>query len=173
METHKIDEHNFQDIFEAHFDPICRFLNLYTKDVDVIEDTVQNIFCKLWINRDFLSISHIRPYLYTAARNGMLNHIRNQKLQSQILATYMREEQELHEAYECVDGEEFIKRLDESIASLPPKCQTVFKMSRFSKMTYKEIARREGISVKMVEKHIHTALKKIKEKMRNVSFIFL
>ena len=172
MENHKIDEHSFQDIFETHFDPICRFLNLYTKDADTVEDIVQNIFCKLWINRDFLNIAHIRPYLYTAARNGVLNHIRNQKLQSQVLATYMREEQELHEAYECVDKEEFTRRLDESIASLPPKCQTVFKLNRFDKLTYKEIARQEGISVKMVEKHIHTALKKIKEKMSRTLFLF-
>ncbi len=173
MENHKIDEHSFQDIFETHFDPICRFLNLYTKDIDMIEDTVQNIFCKLWINRDFLNVVHIRPYLYTAARNGVLNHIRNQKLQSQILATYMREEQELHEAYDCVDEEEFVKRLEESIASLSPKCQAVFKLSRFSKMTYKEISEQEGISVKMVEKHISTALRKIKEKMIRASFILL
>lgn len=46
----------------------------------------------------------------------------------------------------------------EAIAGLPPKCRQVFLLSRVRRMTYPEIARHCGISVKMVEKHIHHAL---------------
>ncbi|HZG34200.1 MAG TPA: RNA polymerase sigma factor [Sphingopyxis sp.] len=48
--------------------------------------------------------------------------------------------------------------LYEAIAELPPKCQQVFLLSRVKHMTYPEIARHCGISVKMVEKHISRAL---------------
>ena len=44
------------------------------------------------------------------------------------------------------------------IDRLPPKCQRVFLLSRVQRMTYPQIARHCGISVKMVEKHISHAL---------------
>lgn len=48
--------------------------------------------------------------------------------------------------------------LVDAIKHLPPKCQQVFLLSRVRHMTYPEIARHCGISVKMVEKHISHAL---------------
>lgn len=44
------------------------------------------------------------------------------------------------------------------IEQLPPRCRQVFLLSRFHGMTYPEIARHCGISVKMVEKHVGHAL---------------
>lgn len=173
MSCQNIDEHTFEELFEAYFEPICRFLNLYTKDVAIIEDVVQDVFCNLWTNRDFLQIKHIKSYLYTSSRNKVLNHIRDEKLHASILATYMLEEKGLRAAYDCVNEEEFIKRLDAIINDLPDKCKNVFKLSRFKKMSYREIAKQEGISEKMVEKHISTALKKIKSQLTRVTFILL
>ncbi len=170
--SYKIDERNFQDIFESYFDPLCRFLNLYSKDINIIEDIVQEIFYNLWVNRDFLQIKHLKSYLYASARNRILNHIRNEKLHTSILNTYMMEEKELQEAYECVDKEEFDRKLGQAIEGLPVKCKKVFLLSRYSKMTYKEIAEKEGISEKMVGKHIASALKKIKDNMKNVFILF-
>ncbi len=168
----KISEQDFQKIFESHFDPLCQFLNLYTKDVYAIEDIVQDIFYNLWVNRDFLQIKHLKSYLYASARNRMLNHIRNENLHTSLLANYMVEEKELQEAYECVDKEAFDHQLEKAIDGLPVKCKNVFLLSRYSKMTYKEIAEKEGISEKMVGKHISTALKKIKDGMKR-TFILL
>lgn len=48
--------------------------------------------------------------------------------------------------------------LMDAIAELPARCQQVFLLSRAEHMTYPEIARHCGISVKMVEKHISHAL---------------
>ncbi|WP_169729242.1 RNA polymerase sigma factor [Solimonas soli] len=55
-------------------------------------------------------------------------------------------------------GQQNLALLYEAIAELPPKCQQVFLLSRVRHMTYPEIARHCGISVKMVEKHISRAL---------------
>lgn len=173
MKEIKINEESFKNIFNKYFTPICRFLNLYTKDISTIEDIVQEVFYKLWINRDFLEIKHIQSYLYTSARNRMLNHIRNEQLHSSLLASYTKEVEELRENYDIVDKEEFNIKLNKAIEELPEKCRNVFKLSRFNRMTYKEIALKEGISEKMVEKHISLALKKIKNKIKDKPFILL
>jgi RNA polymerase sigma factor (sigma-70 family) len=45
-----------------------------------------------------------------------------------------------------------------AIEALPPKCRRVFLLSRAQGMTYPQIAKHCGVSVKMVEKHISHAL---------------
>lgn len=55
-------------------------------------------------------------------------------------------------------AEQDLEVLYRAIEQLPPKCQQVFLLSRAKRMTYPEIARHCGISVKMVEKHISHAL---------------
>ncbi len=57
-----------------------------------------------------------------------------------------------------VAAEQSVERLHAAIESLPPKCRQAFLLSRAHGMTYPEIARHCGISVKMVEKHISHAL---------------
>lgn len=51
-----------------------------------------------------------------------------------------------------------LELLYEAIENLPPKCRTVFLLSRAERMTYPQIAAHCGISIKMVEKHISHAL---------------
>lgn len=57
-----------------------------------------------------------------------------------------------------VAGQQDVALLQTAIENLPPKCRQVFLLSRARGMTYPEIARHCGISVKMVEKHISHAL---------------
>jgi RNA polymerase sigma factor (sigma-70 family) len=51
-----------------------------------------------------------------------------------------------------------LDQLCDVIQQLPSKCRQVFLLSRAQDMTYPQIARHCGISVKMVEKHISHAL---------------
>lgn len=57
-----------------------------------------------------------------------------------------------------MSAEQELESLLAVIEHLPPKCQQVFLLSRVQCMTYAQIAKHCGISVKMVEKHISHAL---------------
>ena len=56
--------------------------------------------------------------------------------------------------------------LHAAIEALPPKCRQVFLLSRMNEMTYPQIAKHCGISVKMVEKHVSHALAACMAKVR-------
>ena len=62
------------------------------------------------------------------------------------------------EVERVLDAKASYRRACDAIEQLPPKCRQVFLLSRVRGMTYPEIARHCGISVKMVEKHISHAL---------------
>ena len=54
------------------------------------------------------------------------------------------------------------EKIEQAVFNLPPKCQSIFMMSRYDGMKNKEIAEATGLSVKTVEKQLGIALKKIK-----------
>lgn len=54
-----------------------------------------------------------------------------------------------------------------AIDDLTPRCREVFLLHRFSHSAYPDIARYLGISVKMVEKHISTALARCSARVGN------
>ena len=72
---------------------------------------------------------------------------------------------ELPSAEREIEGQQDLELLYQAISELPPKCQQVFLLSRVRKMTYPEIARHCGISLKTVEKHISRALAICAEKV--------
>lgn len=65
---------------------------------------------------------------------------------------------ELPSAERELQAQQDLELLYEAISQLSPKCRQVFLLSRVRKMTYPEIARHCGISLKTVEKHISRAL---------------
>jgi len=57
-----------------------------------------------------------------------------------------------------VDAERELRWLEEAIAALPPRRQTVFVMHKIHEMPHAEVALRLGISRKAVEKHLQAGM---------------
>jgi RNA polymerase sigma-70 factor (ECF subfamily) len=163
----KINDRNFREIYDAHFEPICRFLNYYTRNEGLIEEVVQEIFVKLWEERNSLEIQFIKTYLYNAARNKILNELRDERNRNILLEQWAKREYENQEAEDCVDMNEFLQLLQTAVETLPPTCKEIYSMSREQHLSYKEIALQRNISVKTVEAQMGIALKRIREKMAN------
>jgi RNA polymerase sigma factor (sigma-70 family) len=55
-------------------------------------------------------------------------------------------------------GAQRLKRVMATIDTMPPRRREVFLLHRIDELTYPQIARRLGISLKAVEKHVHLAM---------------
>lgn len=66
---------------------------------------------------------------------------------------------------QILSDQEELAAVKDVMMHLPPRCREVFVLSRVSGMTYPQIARELGISVKAVEKHITKALLEIRRKV--------
>ena len=60
---------------------------------------------------------------------------------------------------------ELQQRITYSINSLPPRCQLIFKLSRYEEMTYQQIADKLEISIKTVENQMGKALKLLRSQL--------
>ncbi|HEY6902408.1 MAG TPA: RNA polymerase sigma-70 factor [Puia sp.] len=155
----------FQTVFRTYYNQLCNYALTFTKDEDVCEDIVQDLFIKVWEQRrGLLRETSIRYYLFTAVRNNCISWLRKEKQQGTVRLT-SQESPAVTPDYskETAGGEKDERHLiEQAIARLPPKCKEVFLLSRFGKLSYREIASSLGISEKTVENQLGKALKMLR-----------
>ena len=155
------DKLAFRHLFETHFTPICRFMHLYIKDTEIVEELALDIFTYVWENRKTLQIIiSFKAYLFQAARNKCLNELRKKKN----TVSLNQEEFDIEETnVMTLETEELYQLIQEAIMALPDKCKEIFQLSRSENLTNQEIASQLNISIKTVEAQITKALKRIKD----------
>jgi RNA polymerase sigma-70 factor (ECF subfamily) len=158
-----LDENTFRQIYDDFFEPVCRFLNHYSQNIQTIEDVVQDVFVALWEDYRSCEITYIKTYLFHSARNHMLNYLRDADNRMRILKDWAKAEDELRKATDCIDRNHFHRLLTAAIETLPEKCRAIFILHKEMRLSYREIALKQDISVKTVENQMTIALRKIRE----------
>lgn len=161
------DRSAFEALFRLHYRPLCAFAMGYVKDADRSEDLVQDLFFRLWLDREKLQITtSVKSYLYSAVRNRCLNALKSQgrmRVLNEELDDRMVEVGPMEDEHS-----ERIARVQAAIESLPEERRKVFKLSRYEGLKYHEIAERQGISVKTVENQMGKALKTLREELADL-----
>ena len=161
------DEIAFEQVFKTHFKRLHAYAFTILRDEVEAEEMVQQVFFKLWERNETLSLSgSVSAYLYRAVHNESLNYIKHQKVRSNHqlhVACSMKNEFE-HPAKKVMAGE-LEKKIHTALNELPEQCRTIFQMSRFDELKYREIADKLGISVKTVENQMGKALKLLRQKL--------
>lgn len=60
-------------------------------------------------------------------------------------------------------GAQRLKRVLAAVEAMPPKRKEVFLLHRVEDLTYTQIAKRLGVSIKTVEKHLHLAMRQLSD----------
>jgi RNA polymerase sigma-70 factor (ECF subfamily) len=107
------------------------------------------------------TVASLRGLLFTIARNVLKNHWRWSALRQIEQSTDFTELEVSSEApgpERHLQAALDLEALETAIVALPPKCRTVFLLSRIEGLSNAKVAQRCGISVKMVEKHLAKAI---------------
>lgn len=163
------DEQALEVIFRTYYPGLVGFARRYVKMTEIAEELVQDLFLKMWSRRGSLGeIDSVKTYLFRAARNTALNHLRRRKLEHEWLekeGTTIMEERSL-EGDEAVTESEVAAAVRAAVDRLPPRCREVFMLSRDGGLTYGEIAKSLGISIKTVETQMGRALRALRESLK-------
>lgn len=161
----------FQELFYQYGKRIHRFSIGYLKNIQEAEEIVQEVFLKVWNVRDTLtSDKSLDSYIFTIAKNAILNTIRKSK-NEQLYLDY----EKLHPGKnilldEELDFRELERVYKQSIEQLSPKRKIIFLLSREKNLSNAEIAAQLGISVKTVENQMTSALAQIKKELLSAGF---
>lgn len=161
------DETAFCLLYARYWERIRNFCCRLVHSQDLAENYAQDIFLKIWENRELLDPERsFSCFLYTIARNKAINYLRqvarSDLLTRRFIQDYTRKTTvETEEAAELLE-KDYLLLLQNAILNLPPRQQEVFRLSRNYNLSHKEIAERLGLSVYTVQEYISASLKSIK-----------
>lgn len=169
------DSKALEELFHRTFPRLVDFASKITKDAQVAEDILQDVFIKVWEKKGEIESLNIEGYLFRMVRNQCLDYIRFVKVigEKDIELNSIRKFEELYridfvrdEPYLLIQ-EELKKQIEETIDSLPPRCREVFVLSKIEGLKNREIAEQLQINIKNVERHLARAAQTFKERFPN------
>lgn len=161
----------FDALVRAHYGRLCNFAFRFVESRDVAEDVVQDVFTLLWRRREGFDVRDPLPYLYQAVRNRAVSYRRAQVVRDRWLQRATRTEggrpssAASSAASAGVEAAELAGAVVRAVSELPERCRLIFTMSREQDLSYAEIARVLGISVKTVETQMGRALKALRSRL--------
>jgi RNA polymerase sigma-70 factor (ECF subfamily) len=159
---------HFELFLRGQWRGLLQFLRARTASEQDAEDAAQESMTKLMRYRESEPPSAWKQLLYRIAVNVAHDQYR-------VALSHHNKDHVGLDGLEIATGEhtpeqqaqhdQQLARLSKAILELPPKCQRVYLLKRVHGLSHADIARRCGISVKMVEKHLATALAQLRRKV--------
>lgn len=161
------DKCAFEKLFHLHYTRLCVFSNSYLKSLDVSRDVVQEVFIKIWDNRENFEIRHsLKAYLYQAVRNQSLNHLEKNKQKIKLKESLKEHRDMLQEKIpEDLNTEELTQKIWKIVEELPERRKMIFILYRKHGLSYKEIAEVMDIKRKTVENQMGKSLQFLRERL--------
>ncbi|RYE41187.1 MAG: RNA polymerase sigma-70 factor, partial [Sphingobacteriales bacterium] len=154
-------------MFKSHYKALHSYASVMLRDEDTAEEIVQSMFLKFWEKRSLLNVqTSIKAYLYKCVHNDSLNYLKHETIKTKYQDYALYTMNDHHEpASSRVELTELESRLHDALKELPEQCRTIFQMSRFEELKYREIADRLGLSVKTIENQMGKALRILRLKL--------
>ncbi|QGY44028.1 RNA polymerase sigma-70 factor [Maribellus comscasis] len=169
------DKNALDEIYNYYYPKLYAFAKSFLKVDDDINDILQEVFVKLWLNRQKIkNIDTFNSYLFTITKNHIISYFRI-KSKNHEFESRLKEIASPEQTSEITDIEykELKGKLEELIDQLPEKRKIIFKLSREDGLSHAEIAEKLDISIKTVEDHMRHALKFVKKHMKSFETIVI
>ena len=168
QQTAQGNEAAFSELFRRYDKRIYPFVLKMVKDTGIAEEVTQEIFIKLWKNRERLTDIEVpEAYIFTITGRHTLDHIKRRLSESRMLQRLSLIQKNTHndteEALQLRDSAALIQK---AVNNLPPQQKNVYQLSRQQGLKYDEIALQLNISQNTVRNHLVKALQTIREYMQ-------
>jgi RNA polymerase sigma-70 factor (ECF subfamily) len=159
------DIKEFESLFRSSYASLVKYARTLIKDPDTAEEIVQDLFFRLWQNKEKIKIeSSLNGYLFRSVHNSCLHYIEHMKVverHEQEMAFVQNDGSESPD--EILQYKELQSRIARTIEKLPERCGQIFCMNRFEGLKYSEIAEKLAVSIKTVEANMGKALKEFRK----------
>lgn len=185
MAEHSENEHlitSLQQGSEEAFTVIYRrywykmFLVAYRKlqDKAAAEEIIQDIFLRLWKERNTAKINNLDYYLFTAVRYEVISQIRSNVSRG----TYAGSASDFDSLSECntenqMALKELLSQIEKGLHDLPEKSGEIFRLYKLENWSINRIATHFGLSEKAVEYHITKATKSVRNHLKQAFYTLL
>ncbi|MCO5286582.1 MAG: sigma-70 family RNA polymerase sigma factor [Chitinophagaceae bacterium] len=163
------DEEAFTLFFRQHYPRLKAGISRFFKDPALIEDALQEVFIRVWLNRDQLSqIENITAWTNTIASRICINQIEKDLIRQKHLSALHQQGIEAPVVpIERVAVREINRLVTEAVHLMPASRKQIYLMSRSEGLKPAQIAESLNLSVNTVRNMLVTALKDIRHYLRS------
>ncbi len=160
------DRSAFDMLYRLYVTPVYRYVWIRLRNKEDAEDVVADTFLKAYqaLPRYEHEKSTMLPYLFTIARNLLINHTKKKRPEG-----HLPEEIDRHAASDVTSqvatDRELSEELQNAMEVLTETEREVILLRFFGEQTYQEIAATLGKREDAVRQHVARAMKKMKTKL--------
>lgn len=160
----------FDKIYQIYSKRLFAYSIQFTKSPEEAEEIVQDVFVRLWQNRENIQQNEtLQALLFIIAKNYLINAYRS-KVNHPIYEEYIYHLNELsvNNTHSNLEYEEFLKILYKEINKLPLTQQKIVTLSRLKQLSIKEIAIELSLSEQTIKNQLSLGLKVLKENLKKI-----
>ena len=152
----------YEALYKKYFSILNNYGFKFTKENELVEDAVHDLFVRLWTSRERLSDPEsVKNYLFKSMRNILLRKMKSEEKFTDI------DGQEYPLSFSISYGTETFQRIEDQelrarirffIETLPARQQEIIFLRFYEELSYEEIAGVMSISINSAYKLLYKAL---------------
>ncbi len=168
------DAEAFTAIYKSYWYDMFLVAFRKLRNKEAAEEIVQDIFLRLWRERDSLRIENLNYYLFAAVRYEVIDFIRTKGRAFEHL-----DHQGAFESMQDLNTEnqlaldDLLRVIDECLHILPEKTREIFRLHKLEYWPISRIATRFGLSEKAVEYHLTKSIRVVRTHLKEVMVLLL
>ena len=167
---------SFEDLYNQYFQALINYGFRITKNENLIEDAVQELFISIWNNRTNLSeVNEVKFYLFRSLKNRILRQLEKDVFdKSEDIDAYLDFLNSISEEQKKIDSEQFdanLETLQRAIAHLPIRQQEVINLKYYHDFTLDEIAKLMDVNKQSVSNLLFRSYAILRKHLKNLTIL--
>lgn len=167
---------SFEDLYNQYFQALINYGFRITKNENLIEDAVQELFISIWNNRTNLSeVNEVKLYLFRSLKNRILRQLEKDIFdKSEDVDVYLDFLISISEEQKKIDSEQLNTNLDtlkRAIAHLPIRQQEVINLKYYHDFTLDEIAKLMDVNKQSVSNLLFRSYAILRKHLKNLTIL--
>jgi RNA polymerase sigma-70 factor (ECF subfamily) len=167
---------SFEDLYKQYFQALINYGFRITKNENLIEDAVQELFISIWNNRTNLSeVNEVKFYLFRSLKNRILRQLERDIFdKSEDIDVYLDFLNSISEEQKKIDSEQFdanLETLQRAIAHLPIRQQEVINLKYYHDFTLDEIAKLMDVNKQSVSNLLFRSYAILRKHLKNLTIL--
>jgi RNA polymerase sigma-70 factor (family 1) len=174
FELSKGSELAFTQLYNQYKNAVYGTALKITKSKTLAEETVQDVFLKIWQNHENLAeITNFENYLFIISRNHIFDMLKKIARDTSLVTDINYKSVSSNDTDTHIKDQQYAVILNEIVEQLPPQQQKVYKMAKWEGLSHQKIGEDLGISTETVKKHMAQALKFVRIKISPYMNMFM
>jgi RNA polymerase sigma factor (sigma-70 family) len=178
----KGDEVAFKNLYDEYFEILYRFGQRFTSDNDLLNNSIQDLFVKLWNNKSNInSTTSVKNYLFTAFRRTLVRNIESfnkKEINFHLDVEALKNTETItNDLFTTEEAIEIKNQLISMLSNITDREREIIYLKFYEDFSYEKIAEIMDISVKSTYKLLYKAFSKIRAQHSNLEiwsvYIFL